>query len=732
MAKDSAPQTPRGRAEAIVAKMTAQEKAAQLQVVFDIPPVNREIDSTVTDGAGALLFVSDPKEINRLQRLAVERSRLGIPMLFGFDVVHGLSTIFPVPIAMAATWDPELVMRSQSVAAGEARAVGITWTFGPMVDIARDPRWGRMVEGAGEDAYLGSAMAAAQVRGFQGNDLASPGSVIAGPKHFAGYGASLGGRDYDEANISDEELHNVHLPPFRAAVKAGAGSIMSAYMPLNGVPASANRWLLTDVLRKDWGFEGWTVSDNSAVRALTTHGLSVDESDAAARALSAGLDMEMAFGRGAYPTLAQSLAAGRVSQERLDEAVRRVLEAKIRLGLFEHPFVDEARPAKVLRSAASLDAARLAAERSAVLLKNEGGLLPLDRTKLRSLAVIGPLADSPRDTIGPWVFPQNGPALQSILAGIRQKLEPQIRVTYSPGVAMASRLYPSPLAAAAGPITRPAPADDAEGIAEAVAAAQKADVAVVVVGEAQDMIGELASRSTLDLPGRQQELLDAVVATGKPVVVLVVNGRPLDLKETKAPAILDIWYPGSQGGSAAANLLFGDAVPGGKLPFTWPRNAGQLPMYYSRLTTHDPRGANSRYWNEPGSPVYPFGHGLSYSTFAYGNLKIDRSPIAAQSVTVTVDVRNTGSRTADEVAQLYLHQRSGSAARPVRELKGFSRVTLKPGELRTLRFQLGPEELRYWNAATRDWTIDPSIYDVAIGGSSAVPFGGTFTINSER
>lgn len=732
-AQDPSARATSGRVEALIAKMTDEEKAAQLQVVFNMPPMNKDIDRTVTDGAGALLFVTDPKEINRLQRLAVEKSRLGIPILFAFDVMHGLSTVFPVPIAMAASWDTDLAMRGQAVAAAEARAVGITWTFAPMIDIARDPRWGRIVEGAGEDPFLGSAMAAAQVRGFQGSNLASAGSIVSGPKHFAGYGASLGGRDYDEANLSDEELHNVHLPPFRAAINAGAGNIMTAYMPLNGVPASANRWLLTDVLRKEFGFQGWTVSDNSAVRALSTHGLSTDETDAAARALSAGLDMEMAFGRGAFPTLAKSVAAGRVSRERLDEAVRRVLEAKVRLGLFDWPYADEKRPAKVLRSASHLALAQIAAERSAVLLKNEGALLPLDRAKLRSLAVVGPLADSPRDTLGPWVFPQNGPALQSILEGIRQKLEPRIKVSFAPGVAMAERLHPSPLAAAAGPITRPSPADDTQGIAEAVAAVQNADVAVVVLGEAQEMIGELASRSTLDLPGRQQDLLDAVVATGKPVVVLLVNGRPLNLKDTKAAAILDIWYPGSRGGSAAANLLFGDAVPGGKLPFTWPRNSGQLPMYYNRLTTHDPRNANSRYWNERGSPIYPFGHGLSYSSFAYSNLKVDQAAISAeQSVTVTVDLKNTGTRTADEVVQLYVHQRSGTAARPVRELKGFSRVTLKPGQVRTLSFRLGPDELRYWNAGSRSWLIDPSVYDVAVGGSSAAAFDGSFTINSER
>lgn len=723
------------RADALLARMTPEQKAAQLTLYFAIPnsPMSKGTDQHVIDGAGALLFVSDAKEINRLQRLAIEKSPLGIPMLFAFDVVHGLSTIFPVPIGMAASWDPEMVSKSQAIAAAEARGVGITWTFAPVVDIARDPRWGRMVEGAGEDPYLTSAMGAAQVRGFQGPALGSPGRIIAGPKHFAGYGASLGGRDYDEASISDEALFNTYLPPFKAAVDAGAGNIMTAYMPLNGIPATANRWLLTNILRKQWGFTGWVVSDNSAVGALSTHGLAADRPDAAVRALQAGLDMEMVFDRPSFGNLATALAAGKVSQQQLDDAVKRVLGAKLRLGLFEKPFVDEAQSAQILKTPAHLIAARIAAERSAVLLKNEGSLLPLDRRKLGSIAVIGPLADSPRDALGPWVFPQNNLATQSILAGIREKAGPRIAVNYVAGVKMGKRIAPSPLTAMEGKTARPEPADDTAGIAEAVAAARAADVAIMVLGETHDMIGELASSSSLNLSGRQQELVDAVVATGKPVAIVLMNGRPLDLKDTKAQAILDIWYPGSQGGSAAANLLFGDAVPGGKLPFTWPRNAGQVPMYYSHLTTHDPKNANSRYWNEQGGPVYPFGHGLSYTSFAFSNLKVDRPQItAAQSVTISVDLKNTGERTGDEVAQLYIHQRSGTAARPVRELKGFSRVTLKPGEVRTVRFTVGPNELRYWNAATRDWVIDSALFDVAIGGSSAAPFGATFSVAAEK
>lgn len=719
------------RADALIAQMTPEEKAGQLAILFALPQMAKGIEAQVAGGkVGALLFVTDPAAINRLQHLAVDTSRLKIPLLFGFDVIHGLTTIFPVPIGNAASWDPEGVARNQAIAASEARAVGIHWAFAPMVDIARDPRWGRMVEGAGEDPYLGSAMAAAQVRGFQGPFIGSPGHIIAGPKHFAGYGAALGGRDYDEVDLSDSALWNTYLPPFKAAVDAGAGNIMSAYMGLNGVPATGNAWLLNEVLRNQWGFKGFVVSDAEAVKSLQTHGFATAPQDAAARALQAGLDMEMALFAPATAQLPNALAQGTVTTAQIDEAVRRVLAAKIRMGLFESPYVDEASAATTLAAPAHLLAARLAAERAAVLLRNDGGLLPLNRKTLKSIAVIGPLADAARDTLGPWVFNQNKPPHESILSGIKAKVGAGVRVDFAPGVTIPARFNPSPFGMINGTIERAEPAGgDTAGIAAAVARAQAAEVAVVVLGEAENMIGELASKSTLDLPGRQQELLEAVVATGKPVVVVLMNGRPLDLHGAKAQAILEVWYPGSAGGAATANLLFGDAVPGGKLPFTWPRNVGQVPTNYAHLASHDPKGTDKRYWNEAGGPAWPFGHGLSYSSFAYASPKIDKPAIApGQSVTITADLTNTGPRTADEVAQLYIHQRSGTAARPVRELKGFARVTLKPGETRTVSFVLGEAELRYWNAAKRGWTIDDSVFDVAVGGDSTAAFGATFAV----
>jgi len=726
----------RARAEALVAQMTPEEKAGQLSQYFYMqmaPGLTKTADEALEAGrAGSLLFVTDPAETNRLQRLAIEKSRLKIPLLFGFDVVHGLHTIFPVPLGMAASWDPALVEQAQGVAAAESRAVGVHWAFAPMLDIARDPRWGRIVEGAGEDPFLGSAMAAAQVKGFQGDYLGAPGRIIAGPKHFAGYGASLGGRDYDEVNLSDEELWNVYLPPFKAAVDAGAGNLMSAYMPLNGVPAAANRWLLTDVLRKDWGFKGFVVSDANGVQSLKTQGLAADKADAAVRSLKAGLNMEMTppMAKSAMDTVPQSLREGRISEAEVDAAVRAVLEAKIRMGLFENPYVEEKQVEKVFDDPAHLELARIAAERSAVLLKNENALLPLDRKRVESIAVIGPLADSARDTLGPWVFPQNRLKATSVLQGLKAKLGPKIRIDYSEGVRMPPRTFASPFAIMEKVVKR-LPLDEAAEFDRAVSLARNADVSVLVLGEAQEMIGEAASRASLDLPGRQQELLDAVVATGKPVVVVLMSARPLNLKEAKAGAILDVWYPGSAGGEAVANLLFGAATPGGKLPFTWIRDPAQAPNPYAHLRSHDPGNADRRYWNGTSQPTYPFGYGLSYTTFQYANLKVERPSYApGQAVKLTVELKNTGQRVGDEVAQLYIHQKYGTSARPVRELKGFQRVTLKPGETRTLTFTLKPEDLRYWSAVTRGWVQDEAPFDVWVGGDSQASLTGQFEVKA--
>jgi beta-glucosidase len=740
----------RATVEELLAQLTVAEKAGQLTQYFYFgfaatedaePVVGTEdlaaqpamVEAALARGeVGSLLFCTDPAEINRLQRLTVEGHRLGIPALFGFDVIHGLRTVLPVPIALAASWDPATIEAGQAVAAREARAVGIHWAFAPMVDIARDPRWGRIIEGAGEDPVLGAAVAVAQVRGFQGAEIGAPDRVIAGPKHFAGYGYALGGRDYDESNVSDSDLWNIVFPPFRAAVEAGAGNVMTGYMDLNGVPAAGNRWLFTEVLRETFGFEGFVVSDANAVRDLWTHHFAADLTDAGVRAVGVGVDMEMAIHDPAFGQLAAAVAAGTLDEATLDTSVRRVLTAKVAMGLFENPYVDEDRAREVLADPAHREVARTAAERSAVLLRNDGGLLPLDPTALSSVAVVGPLADSRRDTIGPWVFDFDLDETVTVLAGLRARLGEAVRVDHAPGLRPDQRTFASMFDMWPGnaPVD-PEGFDDEAELARAVDLARDADVAVVVLGEWQNMIGEGASRSSLELPGRQLELLQAVVATGTPVVLLIMNGRPLDLRwaAEHVPAILDVWYPGSQGGAAVANLLVGDVSPGGKLPFSWPRTAGQIPMIYSHTRSHDPGKQGRRYWDEASTPLFPFGHGLTYTSFGYRDLALDRATVGPEeTVTVSVTVTNDGDLEADEVVQLYLHQRYGTASRPVRELKGFARVTLGAGEARTLTFPVGPDQRRYWNAAARDWVLDPSTFDVWVGGDSTAELGTTFTV----
>ncbi len=745
----------------LLARLTIEEKVGQVSQYFyfgafapeagehdtsaDALPLDADmfreqpklVEAALARGAvGSLLFVKDAASANRLQRLAIEGNRHGIPLLFGFDVIHGFRTIFPVPIAQAASWDPAGVEAGQQVAAREARAAGIHWAFAPMVDIARDPRWGRIVEGAGEDPVLGGAMAAAQVRGFQG-DL-GPDNILAGPKHLAGYGAALGGRDYDDADISDSELWNLYLPPFKAAVDAGAANIMGAYMDLNGVPASANRWLLTDVLRTEFGFDGFVVSDANAVRSLETQHFARDLTDAAARAIDAGLDMEMSMVDPAYSRLPQAVEQGLVSAEAVDEAVRRVLAVKFRLGLFENPWADEESSETTLREPGHRDLARAAAERSFVLLKNDpvgssDPVLPLAPDALGSVAVIGQLAASRRDTVGPWVFDQDNTETVTILEGLQARLGERVRVGYADGASVPARSFPSMFDRMDSLVTNtPDDYDDDRAIAAAVELAARSDVAIVVAGQRQNQIGENASSGTLDLPGRQLEQLQRIVATGTPVVLVVMSGRPLDLRwaDAHVPAILQVWYPGTRGGEAVASALVGDVSPAGRLPFTWPRHVGQVPMVYNHYRTFQPEHQDKRYWEEESTPLYPFGHGLSYATFVYTNLRVDRDTVpVGEAASVSVDVTNSSDRAAEEVAQLYIHQRYGTSTRPVRELKGFQRVSLAPRETRTLTFTLGPDELRYWSAVTRDWVQDATTLDLWIGGSSRSDLTTTLTVS---
>lgn len=715
----------------LLQKMTLEEKIGQMSQIAlnqpqDVSPEQRILNGQV----GSFLFLTDANEINRLQHIAVDRSRLHIPLIFGFDVIHGFRTIYPVPLALAASWDPAMVEHVQSMAAKEASAVGVNWTFAPMVDIARDPRWGRIMEGAGEDPYLGSKMAAAQVRGFQGDELGTPNHILACVKHFAGYGAAVGGRDYDSSDISDEQLWNIYFPPFEAAVRAGAGSLMPAYMDLNGVPAAGNKFLLQDVLRDKWKFDGLVVSDWDAVYNLTTHGFASGPEDAAARAVNAGVDMEMT-GHVYRDNLAAAVKDGLVKESTIDESVSRILTTKYRLGLFSHPYVDPSKSAAQLVTPEQRHSARVAAERTAVLLRNEGGLLPLSKS-LKSIAVIGPLADSKSDTMGSWSLAGHPADAVTVLEGIRKRFGADTTVLSTKGVEIA-RGQPS-IFDSQFPSPQPTLKTDAERDAEfahAIDLVKKSQVAVLVLGEAQNMSGERASRSTLTLPGRQQQLLEAAVATGKPVVLVLLNGRPLNITwaSQHVPAILDAWYPGTEGGNAIADLLFGDANPGGKLPVTWPRSVGQVPIYYARNLTQIPNEPNTRYWDGSSAPLYPFGYGLSYTTFKLDDLKLAAPSVkSGSSLMVSVDVQNTGSVAGDEVVQLYTHQRSGSASRPVRELKGFRRITLKPGEKQTVTLQLDTHNLGFWSTQTRHWSIEPGLFDLWVGTSSAATDHATFTV----
>jgi len=720
--------------DTLLASMSLAEKVAQLAQVggadWNAGPKAEEIIRE--RGAGSVLWLNDTKKFNQLQKIAVEESPSGIPVLFALDVIHGYRTIFPVPLAMAASWDPAVAEQAQAVAAREARAAGLHWTFGPMLDIARDARWGRIVEGAGEDPYLGAAMAAAQVRGFQGDDPADPERVLACAKHFAGYGASEGGRDYDPVHLSEAQLRNDFLPPFRAAVKAGVDTFMSAYMDLNNVPAGANRWLLRDVLRDEWGFDGFIVSDAFAVGNLVIQGFARDGRDAALCALQAGLNMDMASSI-YLENLAELVEDGTLSIEEIDAMVRPILAVKIRMGLFENPYADEALLDKVAARPEHRQSARWAAHRSMVLLKNDGGLLPLSKVQ-QKIAVIGPLADSMEATEGSWMVFGHKPAAVTVLEGIRAKL-PGANIAYAPGPDI-NRLIPHPFGEFDTSERKPIQTAEeaAAAFVTAVETARGADLVIMVLGEKADMAGEFASRGALDLPGRQEELLKAVSALGKPVVLVLLNGRPLSINwaAEHVPAILEAWEPGTEGGHAVADILFGDVNPGGKLPVTFPRSGGHAPLYYARTLTHLPEESpryRSRYWDSPTTPLYPFGYGLSYTTFEFTNLHVSAPQVRkGESLTVRVDVANTGAVAGDEVAQLYIHQKWGSDSRPLRELKGFERITLQPGETKTVTFVLGPDELTYWSTNAGRWIQDAAAFDIWVGGDSLASLHGEFAV----
>lgn len=721
------------RVESLLRQMTVEEKVGQLVQYSAGQPTGpgtgrSDYDDMIARGQiGSLFNVVDPREINKYQKIAMEKSRLHIPILFGLDVIHGFKTEFPIPLGLASTWEPAIVEKASHVAAIEASADGIRWTFSPMVDIARDARWGRMAEGAGEDPYLGSAMAVAYVRGYQGSRLDAADSIAACAKHYVGYGAAEGGRDYNSTEISEHTLRQYYLPPFHAAVEAGTASLMSAFNSLNGIPSTANPFTLKQVLRKEWGFGGLVVSDWNAVGELIPHGIAVDGATAARKAFLAGVDMDMVSSL-YHDHLQQIVSSGQATRSDLDEAVRHVLRVKFALGLFEHPYVDEAAAPKALYLPENIAMAQTAAERSFVLLKNANGiggvpLLPLDRG-IHSVAVIGPLGD---DSSYPAGAPQGtGPRIS-----LREALAQRIGNDHVSRFKGAGILDGSD-----------------EDIASAVAGAQKADVVVLTLGESPDMSGEAASRAYLGLPGRQQELLEAIVRTGKPVVLILFSGRPLTVPWAfeHVPAVIAAWLPGIGGGPALARTLFGDVSPSGKLVVSWPRSVGQEPLYYNSLDTGRPPGNTdllhpptdivskyvSRYIDEQNSPQFPFGYGGSYTTYSYGGTTISTSRLSAATLnkdlsakpdkrtvmTTEALVTNTGSRTGEEVVELYIQLQGTSVAEPVRALKGFQTVSIAPGETKKVKFELGPEAFAIWNDRN-EFAAEPAKVNIWISPDSA-------------
>ncbi len=710
--------------------MTVEEKIGQVTQSFHFLRSKAVDDRVVAGQIGSFDHEFDLAEINRLQRLAVENTRLHIPLAFEADVLHGYRVIFPVPIGMAASWDMEMIEDVQRRAAFEARMSGQQWNAAPMLDIVRDPRWGRIVEGAGEDPYLGSKVAVAQVKGFQGERPIDANHVVVALKHFAGYGASEGGRDHDAVYLPEGELRNVYLKPFKAAVDAGAGTVMNAYIDLNDVPASANHWLLTGLLRDEWHFRGVVISDNNAVSDLVPHGFARDKEDAARRALHAGVDVALSNAGTDFDPLLAAYKDGSLDGLDLDRAVRGILRLKSELGLFDHPYVDE-KGANDAILQEDQHSAKVAAERSAVLLKNENNVLPLRPGTYSSVALIGPLADSRQNLVGPWT---DGWDMERVMT-IRRAFEESRRfknVTYAQGVQI-SRLFPSPFdRKLKEPHQAPwTPEASEREFQHAVDVARGSDLVIAVMGELQEMTGESASRASLALPGRQEELLKALVPLGKPIILVLLNGRPLTIpwEVEHVTGILEMWYPGTEGANALLDLLFGKANPAGKLPVTWPRDANQIPIYYSHNSTQDPQNQGTRYWDVPSTPLFPFGYGLTYTSFSFALPRALRSTVkGGDPVAIEAQVSNTGKVTGDVVAQLYIHQRFGSTSRPLRELKGFERIGLEPGQKKTVRFVVTPEDLTYWSTAKRGWVQEPSTFDFFIGEDSTASVGGTFTV----
>ena len=717
--------------DSLLSQMTLDEKIGQLHlpvgadiVTGDI--MNSDIGGDIAAGrVGGVFNMKGCDKIREYQRIAVEESRLGIPLIFGMDVIHGYETVMPIPFALSCSWDMDAIERSARIAAREASAAGICWTFSPMVDISREPRWGRMAEGSGEDPYLGARIAEAMVRGYQGDSMKANDEIMACVKHFALYGAPEGGRDYNTVDMSRQRMFNEYFEPYRAAAAAGAGSFMTSFNTVDGVPATGNRWLFTDVLRDMWDFDGFVVTDYGAIPEMMSHGMGGPE-DVTALALNAGIDMDMA-GMLYLNVLRPLVEQGRVSGQQIDNAVRRILEAKYRLGLFENPYkyIDPAREASEIYTAENRAAARAMAPETFVLLKNEGSLLPL--AKNGRIALVGPLADAGSHMQGMWSVAADPSKYRSLRQAFADALEGRATLSYAKG----SNLYADPELEAAVSIANGIrdPRSEAELLEEALAVADGADVIVAALGEGIEGSGESASRADLTLPDTQMRLLQALVATGKPVVLLNFSGRPTVMvyEQENVPAIMNVWFGGSEAADAIADVVFGDAAPSGKLTATMPRNVGQIPLYYNHLNTGRPRSDGpakfekyrSNYIDSPVTPLYPFGYGLTYTTFAYGDPVLSAPEMNADgSVTVTVPVTNTGSREGTEIVQLYIRDLAASVARPVKELKRFARVTIAPGQTENVTFTLGADDLKFYNSDL-DFVLEPGDFDIMTGPSSA-------------
>lgn len=717
--------------DALMKKMTLEEKIGQLNLpgsgdIVTGQAGNSDIAKKISEGkVGGLFNIKSVAKIKEVQKLAVEKSRLKIPLIFGMDVIHGYETVFPIPLGLSCSWDMNLIERSARIAAQEASADGICWTFSPMVDIARDPRWGRIAEGSGEDPYLGSQIAKAMVKGYQGNDLTKNNTIMSCVKHYALYGAAEAGRDYGTTDMSHQRMYNEYFPPYKAAVDAGVGSVMASFNEIDGVPATANRWLLTDVLRKQWGFKGFVVTDYTGINEMIDHGIG-DLQMASARALMAGIDMDM-VGEGILNTVPKSLKEGKVTLKAIDDACRRILEAKYKLGLFDDPYryCDENRAKTEIFTTANRTLARNTAAQSFVLLKNQGNVLPLKKSG--TIALIGPLADNKENMPGTWSVAADFSKATSLLAGLKEVVGSQVKILHARGSNLDTDSLFEERAGMFGKSLRRDSRPASVIMQEAIDIANQSDVIVAALGESSEMSGEASSRTSIEIPAIQKELLAALLKTGKPVVLVLFTGRPLALKweHENIPAILNVWFGGSEAGYAIADVLFGDVNPSGKLSTTFPQNIGQVPIFYNHKNTGRPleqgkwfQKFRSNYLDVSNEPLYPFGYGLSYTNFSYSDIKVSSKTLKGNQVlTASVTVTNSGSRNGKEVVQLYIRDLVGSVTRPVKELKGFQKIDLKAGESKNVSFTITPEDLKFYNYDLKyDWEAGDFV--IMIGGNS--------------